>query len=74
MPSAGAVWATLPRTQDVPLVDTDTDTELVGYRDSYPRNVVFRDGLPAALIDLLTRTAYDRIASIQRSQSSLEVA
>ncbi|MEV5829789.1 aminoglycoside phosphotransferase family protein [Spirillospora sp. NPDC052242] len=48
-PPRDAVWATLPGTQDIPLIDTDA--ELVGHRDYCPGNVVFRDGLPAALID-----------------------
>lgn len=48
-PPDDAVWATLPGTQNIPLVDTDA--ELVGHRDLCPGNVVFRDGLPAALID-----------------------
>ncbi|MEO3824725.1 aminoglycoside phosphotransferase family protein [Actinomadura sp. B10D3] len=48
-PPQGAVWATLPGTEAIPLVDTDA--ELVSHRDYCPGNVVFRDGLPAALID-----------------------
>nr|WP_225991541.1 phosphotransferase [Actinomadura montaniterrae] len=48
-PPDDAVWATLPGTQNIPLVDTDA--ELVGHRDFCPGNVIFRDGLPAALID-----------------------
>ncbi|MGK5553455.1 phosphotransferase enzyme family protein [Actinomadura kijaniata] len=48
-PPHDAVWATLPGTEDIPLVDTEA--ELVGHRDYCPGNVVFRDGLPAALID-----------------------
>ncbi|WUH99158.1 aminoglycoside phosphotransferase family protein [Spirillospora sp. NBC_00431] len=48
-PPQDAVWATLPGTEAIPLVDTDG--ELVSHRDYCPGNVVFRDGLPAALID-----------------------
>lgn len=48
-PPRDAVWATLPGTEAIPLVDTDA--ELVGHRDYCPGNVVFRNGLPAALID-----------------------
>lgn len=44
-----AIWATLPGTEAIPLVDGDA--ELVSHRDYCPGNVVFRDGLPAALID-----------------------
>ncbi|RSN71993.1 phosphotransferase enzyme family protein [Actinomadura sp. WAC 06369] len=48
-PPEDAVWATLPGTRHIPLVDAGA--ELVGHRDYCPGNVVFRDGLPAALID-----------------------
>lgn len=48
-PPENATWATLPGTEAIPFVDTDA--ELVGHRDYCPGNVVFRDGLPAALID-----------------------
>ncbi|WP_067816042.1 phosphotransferase enzyme family protein [Actinomadura kijaniata] len=48
-PPHDAVWATLPGTGDIPLVDTEA--ELVGHRDYCPGNVVFRHGLPAAFID-----------------------
>ncbi|WP_307796963.1 phosphotransferase enzyme family protein [Actinomadura barringtoniae] len=48
-PPRDAVWATLPGTQDIPFVDTEA--ELVSHRDYCPGNVVFRGGLPAALID-----------------------
>ncbi|WP_433324443.1 phosphotransferase enzyme family protein [Spirillospora sp. CA-294931] len=48
-PPEDAVWATLPGTERIPLVDTPS--ELVGHRDYCPGNVVFRDGLPVALID-----------------------
>ncbi|WP_347257173.1 aminoglycoside phosphotransferase family protein [Actinomadura sp. RB99] len=48
-PPRDAVWATLPGTEAIPLVDTGA--ELVGHRDYCPGNVVFRNGLPAALID-----------------------
>ncbi|MGI5171341.1 phosphotransferase enzyme family protein [Spirillospora sp. CA-253888] len=48
-PPRDAVWATLPGTGSIPHVDTGA--ELVGHRDYCPGNVVFRNGLPAALID-----------------------
>ncbi|MFD0686120.1 phosphotransferase enzyme family protein [Actinomadura fibrosa] len=48
-PPDDAVWATLPGTEGIPLVDGGA--ELVGHRDYCPGNVVFRYGLPAALID-----------------------
>jgi hypothetical protein len=47
VPSAGAVWGRLPgSTRPVP-----ADAELVGHCDYCPGNIVFRHGLPAALID-----------------------
>ena len=48
-PPPDAVWAAMPGTESVPFVDTGA--ELVSHRDYCPGNVVFRDGLPAALID-----------------------
>jgi hypothetical protein len=55
IPPEDAVWATLPGTEAIPLLDGDgdgdTDAELVSHRGYCPGNVVIRDGLPAALID-----------------------
>jgi aminoglycoside phosphotransferase (APT) family kinase protein len=48
-PPADATWGNLPGSSAAPPVDGDP--ELVGHRDYCPGNVVFRDGLPAALID-----------------------
>ncbi|MFG2004801.1 phosphotransferase enzyme family protein [Spirillospora sp. NPDC048911] len=48
-PPQDAVWATPPGTAGIPFVDTGA--ELVSHRDYCPGNVVFRNGLPAALID-----------------------
>ncbi len=48
-PPADAVWGGIPGAGMVPRVDGDP--ELVGHRDYCPGNVVFRDALPAALID-----------------------
>jgi len=47
VPPPGAVWGGTPAN---PGRITER-TELVSHRDYYPGNVVFRDGLPAALID-----------------------
>ncbi len=51
-PPPDACWGAIPGTPDVadlpPLVDVP---ELVSHQDYCPGNVVFRDGLPAALID-----------------------
>ncbi|MEV5575256.1 aminoglycoside phosphotransferase family protein [Spirillospora sp. NPDC052269] len=48
-PPRDAVWWTPPGTDGIPFVDGGE--ELVSHRDYCPGNVVFRDGLPAALID-----------------------
>jgi RimJ/RimL family protein N-acetyltransferase len=46
-PPPGAVWGGSPANPIRPV----SDSELVTHCDYYPGNVVFRDGLPAALID-----------------------
>jgi aminoglycoside phosphotransferase (APT) family kinase protein len=47
-PPPDAVWGGTPASTGR---TTDEAPELVSHRDYYPGNVVFRDGLPAALID-----------------------
>jgi hypothetical protein len=47
VPPPDAVWGGTPATMG----STEASTELVSHRDYYPGNVVFRDGLPVALID-----------------------
>jgi len=47
VPPPGAVWGGTPASMGR-IADR---TELVSHRDYYPGNVVFRDGLPVALID-----------------------
>src|ERR1700728_3071746 len=47
-PPPGAVWGGTPATAGRPIPE---GTELVSHCDYYPGNVVFRNGLPAALID-----------------------
>jgi Phosphotransferase enzyme family len=47
-PPPDAVWGGTPANLGRPIVGR---TELVTHRDYYPGNVVFRDGLPVALID-----------------------
>ena len=47
-PPPGAVWGGTPASTGRPVT---RPAELVSHRDYYPGNVVFRDGLPAALID-----------------------
>jgi aminoglycoside phosphotransferase (APT) family kinase protein len=48
-PPPDAVWGGTPAS--VRRANRDPVPELVSHRDYYPGNVVFRDGLPAALID-----------------------
>jgi Phosphotransferase enzyme family len=48
VPPPGAVWGGTPASTNRPVA---ARAELVTHRDYYPGNVVFRDGLPAALID-----------------------
>jgi aminoglycoside phosphotransferase (APT) family kinase protein len=50
-PPADAVWGAIPGAETVHIAPVDEDAELVSHRDYCPGNVVFRDGLPAALID-----------------------
>jgi hypothetical protein len=47
-PAPGAVWGGTPASAVNPVI---VQAELVTHRDYYPGNVVFRDGLPVALID-----------------------
>lgn len=51
VPPADAVWGGIPGSDTVSVPPVDGEPELVGHRDYFPGNVVFRDGLPAALID-----------------------
>jgi Phosphotransferase enzyme family len=48
VPPPDAVWGGTPASTGRPITER---TELVSHRDYAPGNVVFRDGLPAALID-----------------------
>jgi len=50
-PPPDAVWGGIPGTGAAALPAVDGEPELVSHRDYCPGNVVFRDGLPAALID-----------------------
>jgi len=50
-PPADAVWGSLPGADRVGPDPGEGEPELVGHRDYCPGNVVFRGGLPAALID-----------------------
>jgi hypothetical protein len=50
-PPPDAAWGGIPRSAGTVLPVVDEPSELVSHRDYCPGNVVFRDGLPAALID-----------------------
>lgn len=50
-PPPGAAWGGIPRRADIVLPVVDEPAELVSHRDYCPGNVIFRGGLPAALID-----------------------
>jgi aminoglycoside phosphotransferase (APT) family kinase protein len=50
IPPADAVWGGIPGAAESP-PPGEENPELVSHRDYCPGNVVFRDGLPAALID-----------------------
>jgi hypothetical protein len=51
VPPTDATWGGIPGAETVRIPPVDDEAELVGHRDYCPGNVVFRDGLPAALID-----------------------
>lgn len=50
-PPEAAVWSSMPGNGGAARPPVDGPPELVTHRDYCPGNVVFRDGLPAALID-----------------------
>ena len=50
-PPADAVWGGIPGAGTVVVPPVEGEPELVSHRDYCPGNVVFRGGLPAALID-----------------------
>lgn len=50
-PPPDAVWGGIPGANTVAIGPVDGEAELVSHRDYCPGNVVFRSGLPAALID-----------------------
>jgi aminoglycoside phosphotransferase (APT) family kinase protein len=51
IPPSDAVWGGIPGRRAAALPTVDARPELVSHRDYCPGNVVFRHGLPAALID-----------------------
>ncbi|MFV2199018.1 phosphotransferase [Nocardiopsis sp. LOL_012] len=61
---ADAVWGSLPGSSAAVLDPLGRGPELVGHRDYCPGNVVFRHGLPAALIDFDLARPTTRLAEI----------
>lgn len=51
VPPADAVWGSIPGRRPAGVVPMFEEAELVSHQDYCPGNVVFRGGLPAALID-----------------------
>lgn len=58
----GAVWGSLPGTENLNLLPLFAAPELVSHNDYCPGNVVFRDGLPSAFIDFDLARPTTRIA------------
>jgi Ser/Thr protein kinase RdoA (MazF antagonist) len=61
-PPADAVWGSLPGTPSAELTPLFDVPELIAHHDYCPGNVVFRDGLPAALIDFDLARPTTRVA------------
>ena len=56
-PPTDATWGSIPGQQHVTVPALFTRPELVAHQDYCPGNVVFRSGLPAAVIDSSTSTS-----------------
>ncbi len=63
-PPADAVWGAIPGRQHPDTRPLFVAPELVSHRDYCPGNVVFRDGLPAALIDFDLARPTTRVCDI----------
>lgn len=61
-PPADAVWGDIPGTTSLDLLPLFEAPELVSHQDYCPGNVVFRDGLPVALIDFDLARPTTRVA------------
>ncbi len=61
-PPPDAVWGSIPGAQPAGVVPLFEVPELVSHQDYCPGNVVFRDGLPAALIDFDLARPTTRVA------------
>lgn len=61
-PPPGAVWGSIPGQDGVEVPALFDRPELVGHQDYCPGNVVFRSGLPAALIDFDLARPTSRVA------------
>jgi aminoglycoside phosphotransferase (APT) family kinase protein len=70
-PPPDAVWGGTPANVGRPVTER---TELVSHRDYYPGNVVFRDGLPVALIDFDLAKPTTRLYDIANVQLILDEA
>ncbi len=64
VPPEGAVWGAIPGRPPAGLVPMFDEPELVSHLDYCPGNVVFRDGLPAALIDFDLARPTTRVADL----------
>jgi hypothetical protein len=63
-PPADAVWGRIPGAPPPGVVTLFDQPELVSHQDYCPGNVVFRDGLPAALIDFDLARPTTRVADL----------
>jgi hypothetical protein len=61
-PQPDAVWGRIPGAEPAGVVPLFDSPELVSHQDYCPGNVVFRDGLPAALIDFDLARPTTRVA------------
>jgi hypothetical protein len=63
-PPPGAQWGAIPGEPPAGVVPMFRTPELVSHQDYCPDNVVFRDGLPAALIDFDLARPTTRVADV----------
>ncbi|MDP9393363.1 MAG: aminoglycoside phosphotransferase family protein [Actinomycetota bacterium] len=63
-PPADAVWGSIPGAPPPGVIPLFDRPELVSHQDYCPGNVVFRDGLPAALIDFDLARPTTRVADL----------
>ncbi|MGZ4632451.1 MAG: phosphotransferase enzyme family protein [Actinomycetes bacterium] len=63
-PPDDAVWGGIPGTPDADVLPLFDEPELVSHQDYCPGNVVFREGLPVALIDFDLARPTTRVADV----------